>query len=72
MIAEELKISPATLSFHLKELTHAGLLPQRHPLGNLYNSMKQRYASGGRLIPAPRYLPYPVPRRRGLGPSARG
>lgn len=29
MIAQELEISPATLSFHLKELTHAGLLRDR-------------------------------------------
>jgi len=26
-IAEKLSIAPATLSFHLKELSHAGLLP---------------------------------------------
>lgn len=29
-IAEPLNISPATLSFHLKELTHAGLLRSRN------------------------------------------
>ena len=28
-IAEELEIAPATLSFHLKELTNAGLIQQR-------------------------------------------
>lgn len=29
MIAEELDITPATLSFHLKELSNAGLIQQR-------------------------------------------
>ena len=29
-IAEQLAIAPATLSFHLKELTHAGLVTARH------------------------------------------
>ncbi|WBS00027.1 metalloregulator ArsR/SmtB family transcription factor [Pseudoduganella sp. SL102] len=29
-IAEELDIAPSSLSFHLKELTHAGLLTSRH------------------------------------------
>lgn len=29
-IAESLGLAPATLSFHLKELTHAGLVQARH------------------------------------------
>ncbi|MCC7040328.1 MAG: helix-turn-helix transcriptional regulator [Burkholderiales bacterium] len=34
-IADDLKIAPATLSFHLRELTHAGLVTQERRSRNL-------------------------------------
>lgn len=37
-IAASLKIAPATLSFHLKELAHAGLVRTRHESRYIYYS----------------------------------
>ena len=36
LVAEKLKVSPATLSFHFKTLSHAGLIQSRHESRFIY------------------------------------